>query len=224
MKHRASLLALFLSFMAFVPPAIAVDGPQPLPPGRASSWTERKDTRFNEGTSMLSMAEPSKAEEAKEAPSGGDVELAKKLSNPIADLISIPVQFNYDDGYGPKDAGFLRLNIQPVIPFSLTKDWNLITRTIVPVIYQESIADGVDTKFGLGDTVQSFFFSPKQPTNGLDMGRRAGIQLADGHRRFTWLREMGYRSDGRAPQTGKRLDVRHAGQPHLVLRRRQRPR
>ena len=115
---------------------------------------------------MLSMAEPSKAQEAKKAPSGGDVELAEKLSNPIADLISIPVQFNYDNGYGPKDAGFLRLNIQPVIPFSLTKDWNLITRTIVPVIYQDSVADGVDSEFGLGDTVQSFFFSPKQPANG----------------------------------------------------------
>src|SRR5690349_5659632 len=96
---------------------------------------------------------------ASTAEGGGDNEtLAKKLSNPIADLISIPIQFNYDEGYGPKDAGIWRLHVQPVIPFSLNEDWNLITRTIVPVIYQDSIADGVDSKFGLGDTVQSFFF------------------------------------------------------------------
>lgn len=103
-------------------------------------------------------------------PSGSDADLAKKLSNPVADLISIPFQFNYDEGYGPKDAGVLRLNIQPVIPLSLSEAWNLITRTIVPVIYQESIANGVDSQFGLGDTVQSFFFSPRQPANGWTWG------------------------------------------------------
>jgi len=97
---------------------------------------------------------------------GSDVELAKKLSNPVADLISIPFQFNYDEGYGPKDAGIWRLNVQPVIPIRLNEDWNLITRTIVPVIYQDSLADGMDHEFGLGDIVQSFFFSPRQPMNG----------------------------------------------------------
>jgi hypothetical protein len=92
--------------------------------------------------------------------------LAKKLSNPIANLISVPFQFNDDKGIGSKDADKLTLNIQPVIPFSLNENWNLITRTIVPVIYQASIADGVDSRFGLGDVTQSFFFSPKAPTAG----------------------------------------------------------
>lgn len=101
---------------------------------------------------------------------GSDTELAKKLANPIADLISIPFQFNYDEGYGSKDAGVLRLNVQPVIPISLSDEWNLITRTIVPVIYQDSFADGVDSEFGLGDTVQSFFFSPKKPIDGWTWG------------------------------------------------------
>ncbi len=101
-----------------------------------------------------------------EAPAGDDTELAKKLSNPIANLISVPLQFNYDKGFGPKDAGVLRLNVQPVIPITLNEDWNLITRTIIPLVYQESPADGIDSQFGLGDTVQSFFFSPKQPFNG----------------------------------------------------------
>ncbi len=92
--------------------------------------------------------------------------LAKKLSNPVASLISVPFQFNYDAGYGPKDAGRAVVNIQPVIPFSISEDWNLIVRTIVPIIYQGSLADSVNSEFGLGDTVQSFFFSPKEPVGG----------------------------------------------------------
>ena len=98
--------------------------------------------------------------------SADSTELAKKLSNPIADLISVPFQFNYDEPIGPKDANKYTLNIQPVIPITLNQDWNVIVRTIVPVIYQDSIADGIDSRFGLGDTVQSFFFSPKEPTSG----------------------------------------------------------
>ena len=92
--------------------------------------------------------------------------LAKKLANPIADLISVPLQFNYDEGFGPKDAYKLTLNVQPVIPISLNDDWNVIVRTILPVAYQDSPADGVSSEFGLGDTTQSFFFSPKAPTKG----------------------------------------------------------
>ena len=105
---------------------------------------------------------------AQEQPSGrsDSAELAKKLSNPVASLISVPFQFNYDEGFGPKDAYKLTLNIQPVIPITLNEEWNLIVRTIVPVVYQDSLADGIDSKFGLGDTVQSFFFSPKAATPG----------------------------------------------------------
>ena len=105
------------------------------------------------------------------APAGDDAqELTKKLQNPIASLISVPLQFNYDTGFGPKDADRWTLNVQPVIPFSISEDWNLITRTIVPVIYQESLADGFSSDFGIGDTTQSFFFSPKEPIGGWVIG------------------------------------------------------
>jgi len=89
-------------------------------------------------------------------------ELSKKLSNPIANLISIPFQFNYDEGFGPNDAGRWLLNFQPVIPISLGERWNLILRTIVPVISLESPAPTIDGETGIGDILQSFFFSPKE--------------------------------------------------------------
>jgi hypothetical protein len=94
-------------------------------------------------------------------------ELAKQLQNPIANLISVPIQNNWDFGIGPAGDAFRYLaNVQPVIPFSITADWNLITRTIVPIHFQESPVAGGDDKAGLGDIVQSFFLSPKQPVGG----------------------------------------------------------
>ncbi|WP_286202318.1 MULTISPECIES: transporter [unclassified Labrenzia] len=94
-----------------------------------------------------------------------DSDLAKKLSNPVASLISVPFQWNYDHGFGPADGNKVTLNIQPVVPFSLNEDWNLISRTILPVVWQDDIAGNSGTQFGLSDTTQSFFFSPKEPTS-----------------------------------------------------------
>lgn len=94
---------------------------------------------------------------------GQEADLAQKLANPISDLISIPIQSNYYFGVGPGDGTISRTNIQPVIPFELTEHWNIISRTILPVIEQEGLALGGDSldAFGLGDIVQSFFFSPR---------------------------------------------------------------
>jgi hypothetical protein len=111
----------------------------------------------------LATAVPAGAQEA-----GADeaAELAKKLANPVASLISVPLQYNYDEKYGPDDKGSKSvLNIQPVWPFSLGKEWNLITRTIIPLVAQHDIPPGTD-KSGIGDILQSFFFSPKEPVNG----------------------------------------------------------
>jgi hypothetical protein len=99
-------------------------------------------------------------------------ELAKQLANPIASLISVPLQYNYDDYGGANDgASVSRLNIQPVIPASLNDDWNLITRIILPVIDQRGFPVAAQNESGLGDTTASLFFSPKSPTaSGLIWG------------------------------------------------------
>jgi len=93
-------------------------------------------------------------------------ELAKKLSNPVASLISVPLQSNMDFGAGPDGDGFkYTLNMQPVVPMSIGEEWNLISRTIIPYVYQNDILDdGGNSQAGFSDTVQSLFFSPKEPT------------------------------------------------------------
>jgi hypothetical protein len=93
-------------------------------------------------------------------------ELAKKLSNPISSLISVPLQYNYNDGIGDGDGEQSYINIQPVIPFSIGENWNLISRTILPVVNQGNFFPGDEYRTGLGNITQSFFFSPKEPTKG----------------------------------------------------------
>jgi hypothetical protein len=102
--------------------------------------------------------------------------LAKQLANPISSLISVPFQANEDWGYGPSGNGYkFTLNIQPVVPISISKNWNVIVRTILPIVSQHDLFYVPNlpkdsplqpqnrSQDGLSDTTQSFFFSPKKP-------------------------------------------------------------
>lgn len=87
-------------------------------------------------------------------------ELAKKTQNPVADLISVPFQNNLNFGLGPHNRVQNILNIQPVVPFNLTENLNLITRTIAPIIRQPDLTQDSGDTNGLGDINISLFFSP----------------------------------------------------------------
>jgi len=93
----------------------------------------------------------------------GTEELAKKTQNPVSDLISLPLQNNTNFGIGPHDRTQNVLNIQPVIPINV-REWNLINRTILPLIYQPDIFDSSGGTFGLGDINSTLFLSPAKPS------------------------------------------------------------
>ncbi len=96
-----------------------------------------------------------------------DADLAQELTNPVANIVTVPIQLNVDQNLGLADDGTkVFANVQPVIPFELNADWNMITRTIMPIVYQEEIFPGAGSQFGLGDTSLSLFLSPKEPTAG----------------------------------------------------------
>src|SRR5262245_54097349 len=98
--------------------------------------------------------------------------LARQLSNPVADLISLPIQANFDFGAGLDNEGSaITINVQPVIPISINENWNVISRTILPIGYRDYLPLPDGDTFGIGDITQSLFFSPKHPgAHGLIWG------------------------------------------------------
>jgi hypothetical protein len=129
---------------------------------------------------------------------GGTADLAKATQNPVSSLISVPVQNNDNFGIGPFNRTQNVLNIQPVVPLQISKDWNLIIRWIAPIIFQPApgtanlevygIEENTPTYFaaqavqnsagvsGFGDMVPTFFFTPAK-THKLILGAGPAFTL-----------------------------------------------
>jgi hypothetical protein len=118
-------------------------------------------------------------------------ELAKKLANPIASLVSLPLQNNLDHGIGPYNGSRYTLNVQPVVPFSLNKNLNLITRVVLPIVSQFDITGEGTKQSGLADAVVSGFFSPTNSKNGVTWGAGPVMLLPIGTHDFLSANQFG---------------------------------
>ena len=115
------------------------------------------------GVSAQDSPPPNSSNTQASQPASATEALQKSTQNPVADLISVPIQDNLNLGIGPYNRGQNVINIQPVVPFHLTDKWNLITRTILPVIYQPDPSTTSLGTFGLGDLNPALFLSPANP-------------------------------------------------------------
>jgi len=129
------------------------------------------------------------AQEAKPALSAE--ELAKKLSNPIASLISVPFQNNTDIGIGANNGARNTLNIQPVIPIRISENLNLIARCVLPVISQYNVTGIGNSEVGLGNAVLSAFFSPSNSKGGLTWGAGPVFLLPTGSNEYLSVKKLG---------------------------------
>ena len=134
--------------------------------------------------SLLSVGTAARAQSATPAPSAnaGSVpedasEVAKKLQNPIGDLINVPFQSNTNFNTGPHRGTQEILNIEPVIPIHINQDWNVITRTILPVIWQPSFQPAQTVPFGTGPITFSAFLAPSKLVDGWLWGVGPVVQV-----------------------------------------------
>jgi hypothetical protein len=100
---------------------------------------------------------------AQEKAQESETELAKKTQNPVADLVTIPFQNRMNFGIGPNNRMQNVLNVQPVVPIHLNSEWNVITRTIMPIIKQPDLSTTNDNTWGIGSTSFTALLSPANP-------------------------------------------------------------
>ncbi|MBF4515193.1 hypothetical protein IRZ71_02515 [Flavobacterium sp. ANB] len=132
-------------------------------------------------------------------------ELADKLANPVASLISVPLQNNLNYGIGPFNGSKYTINIQPVIPFKLTENLNLITRYILPVVDQRDITGENTHQFGLSDATVTAFFAPK--TKGLILGIGPAFLIPTATDDFLGTEKFGVGPSALVMHQGKGLSI-----------------
>jgi hypothetical protein len=129
------------------------------------AWPQDQSNAPPQAGSSSGKAQP-KVEEPEANTNGGTEALQKATQNPVASLISVPVQNNTNFGQSPGYRTQDVLNIQPVIPIGISKDWNLLLRWIAPIVWQPvpNAPGAPETgEYGLGDMVPTFFISPRKP-------------------------------------------------------------
>lgn len=142
-----------------------------------------------------------------EAPKSGSSaqELADKLANPVASLISVPLQNNLIYGVGPFNGSKYTINVQPVIPFKLSENLNLITRYILPVVDQRDITGENTHQFGLSDATVTAFLAPK--TKGLILGFGPAFLVPTATDKFLGTEKFGVGPSALVMHQGKGLSV-----------------
>ena len=164
-----------------------------VPAGLGAGACAARSGRGDRGRQDVRRHAPARADAAGES----DTDLAKKLQNPIGDLYSFPFQSNTNFGVGPHRGTQDILNIQPVIPIHVNADWNIITRTILPVVWNPDLSPSPSVPVGTGPTDFSAFLSPKNPTDGWLWGSGSDRPDPDRQRPRPRLQRLGRRSDGR---------------------------
>jgi hypothetical protein len=139
---------------------------------------QHSSNRIQRGPMRLLMASLAAGSLASGVHADDSSDIAKKAQNPIASMISLPFQNSTTFGVGEHGDTADSMLIEPVVPVTLNSGWNLITRTIIPIVEQPTLAPGLGNVSGLGDTQLSLYLSPAKPTHGIIWGLGPAFSFA----------------------------------------------